>query len=271
MSSDLRLPPSGRDFDVFSLVIVGGQTTRQAAGQFKLSQTRVCQIIDRVQTWQAEVLPAESPLPEERQLRLGKHMAAARLDHLYGEMMEAWRSSQGETKKTRNARFGDEVTTTTISCGDPKYLLAAMRLATAQAELGVWGGLRCYAEDDEEESTGAEKEYEKPETGRPEARPTEDHPGGDCSENRDRQPAQAPAATTTPARTANCANTSAALTLEQQLARRQLFAPVQTAAGPDDNRHVTQVEVTPETLGLSVTDILTRQQRRTQKRARRAG
>src|SRR5262245_40259477 len=110
MSNDLRLPPSGRDFDVFSAVMVGGQTTRQAAAQFKLSQTRVCQIVERVHAWQAQVLPADSPLPEERQLRLGKQMAAARLDHLYGEMMEAWRKSQGETKKIRSARFGDEVT-----------------------------------------------------------------------------------------------------------------------------------------------------------------
>jgi len=271
MSSDLRLPPCGRDFDVFSLVIVGGQTTRQAAAEFKLSQTRVCQIVERVQTWQSEVLPAESPLPEERQLRMSKHMAAARLDHLYGEMMKAWRKSQGETKKTRNSRFGDEVTTTTISCGDPKYLLAAMRLATAQAELGVWGGLRCYADDEEDTSADATVEREKQPTGRPEARPTADHPAGDCSEKRNHQPAQAPAATSPPAPTANSANTSAALTLEQQLARRQLFAPVQTAAGPDDNRCISQVEVTPETLGLSVTDILTRQQRRAQKRARRAG
>jgi hypothetical protein len=230
MSADLRQPPSERDFDVFSLVIVGGQTTREAAAQFKISQTRVCQIVERVQAWQAEVLPAESPLSEERQLRMGKHVAAARLDHLYGETMEAWRRSQGESKKTRNARFGDEVTTTTISSGDPKYLLAAMRLATAQAELGVFGGLRGYADDAEDAPANVGVEREMKPTGRPEARPTADHPAGDCSEKRNHQPAQAPTATSPPASSANSPGSSAALTPKQQRARRELFAPVQTTA-----------------------------------------
>src|SRR5262245_61096342 len=85
MSSEQRLPPSGRDFDVFAAVIVGGQTTRQAAAEFKLSQTRVCQIVERVRTWQAEVLMADNPPTEERRLQLAKCVAAGRLDHLYSE------------------------------------------------------------------------------------------------------------------------------------------------------------------------------------------
>ena len=260
MSTEQRLPPSGRDFDVFSAVIVGGQTTRQAAAQFKVSQTRICQIARRVQAWQAEVVPADGGLPEERRLCLAKQVAAARLDHLYGEMMAAWRSSQGETKKIRSARYGDEVTTTTISCGDPKYLLAAMRLAKAQSELGAWGGLSYFAPVEEEET----------ESGRTEARPAADHPARDCSQKPVREPAPAPATTEAEAPTAKPVNSSCDLSPEQRAARRQLFEPVQTAAAPGD-RSVTQIEVTPESLGLSVADILSRQDRRSHKRARRAG
>ena len=57
MVCEQKLPPSGRDFaGVFSAVILAGKSTRAAAGEFRLSQTRVCQIVRRVKKWQAEVV-----------------------------------------------------------------------------------------------------------------------------------------------------------------------------------------------------------------------
>ena len=135
-----RLPPSWRDFEVYRTVIVGGKSTREAAEEFRLSQTRVCQIVERMRAWQAEVLPAECPLPEEGRLRLSQNIACERIDFLYGEAMSAWRRSQGETTQTRNSGY-DEFVTTRFSCGDPKYLLAASRLVKASAEIGRHGGL----------------------------------------------------------------------------------------------------------------------------------
>ena len=62
--------------------------------------------------------------------------------------MEGWRRSQGEVKKSRSSRFGDDVTTTFFSPSGPKLFVAAMRLATAQAELGAYGGLLCPPEEE---------------------------------------------------------------------------------------------------------------------------
>jgi len=267
MSSHERRPPSGRDFAVFEAVILGGKSTREAAEQFRLSQTRVCQLVERVREWQAEVLPAaDGDDDEERRVRLAKIVAAGRLDHLYGEMMQAWRRSQGEMKKTRSSRFGDDVTTTFFSPGDPKYALAAMRLATAQAALGVFGGLACPPEeaDDAEQEPG--------ETGRPEARPTKNPLVEDCSQNGQARPAVAKEAACDPAATACSKTTCGDLSPRQAAARERFLGPVQSppVAGESGNG-VTQIQVTPEQLGLSVADILSRQQRRAGRRARRAG
>src|SRR5262245_58147454 len=93
MLCEQRLPPSGRDFEVYETVILGGKTTRHAAEKFELSQTRICQIVERMRAWQAEVLPADTSHSAERLQQLAKSVAAGRLDHLYCETMEAWRQS----------------------------------------------------------------------------------------------------------------------------------------------------------------------------------
>src|SRR5262245_22686650 len=149
MSVTFKLPPSGRNFEVYEAVIVGGKSTHEAAQRFGLSQTRVCQIVKRIQAWQTQVLASDEHLTDEEQLRLAKSIAAHRLNHLYCEVMSAWRRSQGELKQTRSSRYRDEVTTTKSSYGDPKYLLAASRLIKAAAELGAAGSLP-YPDDEEE-------------------------------------------------------------------------------------------------------------------------
>ena len=256
MFCEQRLPPSGRDFEVFSAVILAGQSTREAAASFRLSQTRVCQIVERVKKWQAEVVGAadaadpqstEKQPSEERLLHLAKCIAAGRLDHLYGEAMRAWERSQGQLKKTRSSRFGDEVTTISASCGDTRYLLAAMRLTKAQAELPAAAYSLFPEADDEEESSG-----------RPEARPTP-HPEEDCSAICDPQPAGAAAATAACDATDDLPMASAARKLGVALARRSLFGPVQPPPPAAEDGL------------LAVGGRSTRQQRRRLKRMQRAG
>jgi len=271
MLSHKRRPPSGRDFEVFEAVILGGKSTREAAEQFRVSQTRVCQLVERVRDWQAEVLPAESD-SDERRLRLAKILAAGRLDHLYGEMMQAWRRSQGEMKKTRSSRFGDDVTTTFFSPGDPKYALAAMRLATAAAALGVFGGLACPPEEGEEAFEAGHSEASPCDTGRPEARPTKDPPIEDCSQNGQPRPEVATVAVTKQAASAASKTTCGDLSPRQAAARERFLGTVQPPPAAGETAAATmQMQVTPEQLGLSVADILSRQQRRAGRRARRAG
>jgi len=267
MSVTCKLPPSGRDFEVHRAVVVGGKSTREAAEQFRLSQTRVCQIVERMRAWQAEVLPAEAPLTEDDGLRLAKNVAGARLDFLYCEVMDSWRQSHGQVTQTRSPRFGDEVTTTKTSHGDPKYLLAAMRLSKAAAELGAVGGLAVPEED-----VGWAVPTTVEEIGRPEARPTEAHPVEDCSRNGHSVSWATPAAPAPPAATAGGDDTSVERDPPHELARRQFFAPVQhdqalALASPGGG----QIEVSPERPGLSVQPRLSRQQRRKLARAARAG
>ena len=280
-----RLPPSWRDFEVYRTVIVGGKSTREAAEECRLSQTRVCQIVERMRAWQAEVLPTECPLPEEGLLRLSQNIACERIDSLYGEAA-AWRRSQGETTQTRTSGYGDEFVTTKLSCGDPKYLLAASRLVRAGAEIGRHGGLALPEEQEEERGAAAgatptprgRAEPLKPEaqakehTGRPEARPTA-HPIEDCSRNGQSHPIPATAAPANAAPTAEDERTSSALSPEQALARRRLLAPVQHdhAAAIASSNGGTQIQLTPNQPGLRTTPLLTRQQRRKLQRAMRAG
>jgi hypothetical protein len=274
----MKLPPNARDFEVFEFVVVGGKSTRDAATKFGLSQTRICQIVERMRQWQAEVVPQESPIPEERRLRLARHVAVQRIEYLYGEVMEAWRRSQGEVKKSRCSRFGDDVTTTFFSPGDPKYLIAAMRLAKAQADLGttciaLYAAAADLADGADYDSFNPEPEatasqpYASTSTGRPEARPT-DHPVEDCSAAASLAPAIAASTPAPTAATSSQLETSRELSPQQAAARRQLFSPVQLRRERDGA--TTSIQVTPDQLGLSVEDVLSRQKRQARKRARQA-
>jgi hypothetical protein len=63
---------------------------------------------------------------------------------------------------------------------------------------------------------------------------------------------------------------STGLNLRQAAARREFLAPVQPPPTSSDTT-VTQLEVAPQQLGLSVEEILSQRERRHRKRARQAG
>jgi hypothetical protein len=98
-------PPSKRDFDVYRRVKIGRESTRQVARSLQLSQTRVCQVIQEVADWMADVTPGgdEETERRKRKVSVAEQIASERVDFMYGEAIDAWRTSQGESKTTRSA------------------------------------------------------------------------------------------------------------------------------------------------------------------------
>jgi hypothetical protein len=117
MKTTFRLPPSPRDFAVYDAIVLKGNSTRDAAYLFKLSQTRVRQIASRVLEWLAETLPEVSAADAEKQLRLARQIAGDRLQLLYGMAFR---------------RFETQL--------QPQFGMLAMRITEAQLRLGHFGG-----------------------------------------------------------------------------------------------------------------------------------
>ncbi|MCI0359245.1 MAG: hypothetical protein L0211_12265 [Planctomycetaceae bacterium] len=119
------LTPSERDFQVFEAVAFGGASTREAASEFGISQTRVMQVRRHVAQWIATSVPEGLDLTPIQRLRLAAHIAEGRVDHLYSKALEAWRASQKPLPRECRGR----------SEGDPRYLMAAARICMRQLEL----------------------------------------------------------------------------------------------------------------------------------------
>jgi len=215
-----NLPPSGRDFEVFEHVVVGGGTTRSAAQEFKISQTRVCQVLERVRAWMDEVTPsAADEQVSQKRLQLAEGLAADRLDHLYGQAIEGWRKSEGEVERIRLTSFGEKLTTRTISHGDPRYLAAAARLAILRSKIASMGVL--------DEAMAAAGDCEEGLESGDCSSLQGDHPVGACSANTEFGLQNADLGTNRSGATRTTAESSDPLTQEQEAARRALFGPVQ--------------------------------------------
>src|SRR5262245_30892656 len=117
MRTALSLPPTERDFRIYERVVLTGVSTRQAAGEFGLSQTRIRQLVQRVSQWLTETLPPHDDATDAAHLRYARHVAADRLEYFYSEAMHGWRLVQ-----------------------QPKYLGLAIRVLTAQSKLPVLPG-----------------------------------------------------------------------------------------------------------------------------------
>src|SRR6187397_984708 len=86
-----KLPPGPRDWLAYRLVKVQQLTTREAAKQLGISQTRVCQLIDRVVEYMTDVAPGcESPEARGRRLYIAESVAAERIDFLFGQVCEGY-------------------------------------------------------------------------------------------------------------------------------------------------------------------------------------
>jgi hypothetical protein len=163
--TNLPLPPSERDFEVYGLVVVEGVSTRAVARAVGLSQTRVIQIRNRVAEWMASEVPPLSQATPVQKLALAAQIARDRFDFLYSQAMDAWRESKGTQSLTRFSS-GGETTSTRESYGDPRHLMLAARIA--ERALGV--------EVKIEKGNSVALKLTKAAAGEP-----ADHPVGDCS------------------------------------------------------------------------------------------
>lgn len=139
MDTKERLPPSGRDFGVYRRVTVEQQTTRDVATAARLSQTRVCQIVQRVGEYMLAVLPPGEEGDKARQMWLAEQIAAARVQFLLRLAVRSFERSQGNQRTERQVKTGampgGTVVTLRSTQGDPRYLTAAARLALLGAKL----------------------------------------------------------------------------------------------------------------------------------------
>jgi hypothetical protein len=161
------LPPSERDFEVYQLTVVEGVSTREAARQLGLSQTRIVQLRDRVCDWIATHLPDQSHLSKEERLGGAEYAAVEQLRFLYALAVDAWRESRGEeTVQRQSGLMCETVALTRTSQGKVCYLNQAMRIAAQIAKLP--------------QATVASWEHDARQRSAP-AAPSANHPEEDCS------------------------------------------------------------------------------------------
>jgi hypothetical protein len=122
-SSLPAMPPSTRDLAVYEFVAARSKTTREAADEFGISQTRVRQVLAKVVEFLVEALPGDDgEHTEEQKLIAAERLANMRLDYLYGESLNEWRRSR-------------EATSGPVPLGKVCYLNQAVRVAVAAAKL----------------------------------------------------------------------------------------------------------------------------------------
>jgi hypothetical protein len=132
-----RQEPSEKAFEVFHLVEVVGLSTRQAAQEVGLSQTRVIQLRDAVEDWLASRPSRHERFTRQQRLRITEYTANARLDHLYSQALTSWHASQGREYVQYGNSDGKTRTIVRHCHGKVMYLNAAMRVVAAQAKLAV--------------------------------------------------------------------------------------------------------------------------------------
>lgn len=137
MVASVATAPSERAFEVFHLVEIAGLSTRQAAEQVGLSQTRVIQLRDAVETWIADQPSVTDTMTKEQRLRLAEYKAHERLNHLYSLALESFRHSQGVETTRSIDKSGGVRATIRESFGRTCYLQMALRIASQQAKLPV--------------------------------------------------------------------------------------------------------------------------------------
>jgi hypothetical protein len=273
MSVSPALPPSERDFQVYERVVLEGASTRQAASEFSLSQTRVRQLVERMNRWLTETLPTATEIADASHLHLARHIAADRLQYLYRVAMHGWRTTS-----------------------QSKYAGILIRVINAQSKLPVIAGtLEALAADAAEDESPDDpntlarntlarsaSEGNVPSTSEP-IRASKAAPASnssftippssltpplprDCSlDSKNSPPAPVPPPAP-PAVTPMAANPSASSTSEPSAARRAFFTPAQQPLAADE-MPVTQLKITPAQLGLSISKPLSRKERRRLRRA----
>ncbi|QDU26788.1 hypothetical protein ETAA8_18710 [Anatilimnocola aggregata] len=118
MIAEAKVPPSGRDFEIYRLAKIEMHTTRLIAKALSLSQTRICQVIARGYRVSAGGGPRRRQRrARERQLALARQLAAERFDVLIGEAMTSFRDSKGPQTIIREVELPGRMPTRTSTMG----------------------------------------------------------------------------------------------------------------------------------------------------------
>jgi hypothetical protein len=130
--------PSARNLEIYHYLEDDGESIREVAHRFRVSATRITQIHSQVHRWYR----CTAPDPEMDRYRRQDAVASAkrhkvRAGRAYGRMMDAYRDSQGEQKRSRESLSGGTVTTTTYSHGDPKFLTMALKYSQQEYQAAL--------------------------------------------------------------------------------------------------------------------------------------
>jgi hypothetical protein len=124
--SQVKLPPSERDFEMYRSVMFHNQSTRAAAANYGISQTRVRQVLMRVVEFLCLAVPESLPkTTKEKRLYAAEQIGRMQLEHLYGEAIQMWRKSQ-EVRSLTSA-----------SLGQVSFLNQAMKISVALSRVPV--------------------------------------------------------------------------------------------------------------------------------------
>jgi hypothetical protein len=134
-----KLPPSVRDFEIYRFVKFECNSTREAAHEFHLSQTRVRQVMARVIEFLIESAPHGDDDEEgaSQRLYVAEQLAREQLDYLYQRAMKAFDDTHHEDIHGN------------LLPGKVSYLAAAARITLWMAKVPVHA-LPEFREDEEE-------------------------------------------------------------------------------------------------------------------------
>src|SRR5690606_38058367 len=120
------LPPSWRDFQIYRLVKVERCSTRHAARSLQVSQTRVCQILNRVGEYLGEqLLQADTEEGRQRDFLVAPRLAAEKMESFCNQAMLAWPQPQRVSFVLPDDEADDRNPPVTRLPGDVRYLVAA--------------------------------------------------------------------------------------------------------------------------------------------------
>jgi len=261
-------PPSGRDFLAYQRVVVDAASTRTVADELQISQTRVRQIVRRVIDWMQQNLPEDNEMSEAAQLRVARHIAADRLERYFCEADCAWR----QTGQIKYANVVLKVISAQIKLPAMAGTIEALAMDAIIGPLPEEVGQTFLSAKENDELKDNTSLSTKSAPAKPVAShhkmadknvcPTFPPPPRDCSPNTPPQPPAAENSAPPAAIMPTPQTPSDDLPPTKSAARKAFLASAHSSNDNGDNTAVTELRITPQTLGLSAKKHLNRRERR---------
>jgi hypothetical protein len=131
-----KSPPSQRDFEVYRFIKIEHHSTRQAASQFNISQSRVRQVLAGIVDYLVDSVPVDEEGKSLERLQVAEQLAREQLEFLYGQAIEWWQQSVHDWR-------------TGSALPKPSFLALAARITMCMARVPVHAPPRWSAEGDE--------------------------------------------------------------------------------------------------------------------------